>query len=145
MKSFFQEFKKFIARGNVIDLAVGVLIGGAFGKIVASLVNDIIMPVLGLLIGKANFSELQYVFPNSDVAIRYGAFMQTIIDFLIIALAIFFVIKAVNRFAAKKEEAKKVEEAKAAEEAKKIEEESAKPSKQEVLLEEIRDLLRVRR
>jgi large conductance mechanosensitive channel len=134
MKQFIEEFKKFIARGNVIDLAIGVLIGGSFGKIVSSLVNDIIMPTLGMLLGKVDFTQLQYVFPGSDVAIRYGAFIQTVVDFLIIALVVFIVIKAMNRFIKKKEEVKKEQKP-----------EPVLPSRQEVLLEEIRDLLRVRR
>lgn len=134
MKQFIEEFKKFIARGNVIDLAIGVLIGGSFGKIVSSLVNDIIMPSLGMLIGKVDFTQLQYVFPNSDVAIKYGTFIQTVVDFLIIALVVFIVIKAMNRFVKKKEEVKKEEKP-----------EPVLPARQEVLLEEIRDLLRVRR
>lgn len=134
MKQFIEEFKKFIARGNVIDLAIGVLIGGSFGKIVSSLVNDIIMPTLGMLLGKVDFTQLQYVFPGSDVAIRYGAFIQTVVDFLIIALVVFMVIKAMNRFIKRKEEVKKEQKP-----------EPVLPSRQEVLLEEIRDLLRVRR
>lgn len=143
MKQFIEEFKKFIARGNVIDLAVGVLIGGSFGKIVSSLVNDVIMPALGMLTGKVEFNKLEYVFPNSDVAIRYGAFIQSIVDFLIIGLVVFVVIRTLNRFIKKREENKEVVK-EAVKEAVK-EETIIPPTRQEVLLEEIRDLLRVRR
>jgi large conductance mechanosensitive channel len=126
-----QEFKKFAMRGNVIDLAVGVIIGGAFGKIVTSLVSDMIMPLLGLIIGKINFSNLKFVVrPAStgvdELAVRYGQFLQSILDFLIIAFSIFLFIKFVNRFKKKEEEQPKL------------------PSKEEVLLTEIRDILKER-
>jgi large conductance mechanosensitive channel len=88
------EFKEFIMRGNVLDLAVAVIIGGAFGKIVASLVNDILMPLIGLLLGGINFSE--QAFTVGEAVVRWGAFVQSIIDFLIIALVIFLIIKAAN-------------------------------------------------
>ncbi len=126
------EFKTFALKGNVIDLAVGVVIGGAFGKIVASLVNDLLMPVLGMILGDVNFTELKYIVEPAagdvpELAIRYGAFMQSLLDFVIIAFSIFFVIRIINRMMIKKA----VEEAA-----------PASPSNQEVLLTEIRDLLK---
>jgi large conductance mechanosensitive channel len=114
------EFKKFAMRGNVIDLAVGVIIGGAFGKIVSSLVADIIMPIITMLIGKVNVADLAYG------SIKYGVFIQSIIDFLIIAISIFMFIKFLSRFKKKEEEVKVVVEI----------------DKKEELLAEIRDLLR---
>lgn len=111
-----EEFKKFIMRGNVIDLAVGVIIGGAFGKIVTSLVNDIVMPVIGLLLGKVDFSNLFVAFgsgnfntieeaKNAGVAtLNYGLFINNVIDFLIIAFSIFIVIRQINRLNKKKKE-----------------------------------------
>ena len=97
------EFREFIARGNVVDLAVGVIIGGAFGKIVTSLVDGVVMPPIGLLLGKVDFSKLKYVLKAADpqnkvdeVAITYGAFLNTVIQFLIIAFVIFIVVKAIN-------------------------------------------------
>ena len=99
-----KEFKEFIARGNVIDLAVGVIIGGAFGMIVTSLVNDILMPVIGLILGRINFSGLKYVIKAADVAngvpeaaIMYGNFIQAVINFFIIAFVIFLFVKAINK------------------------------------------------
>ena len=124
-KGFLAEFKKFVARGNVIDLAVGVVIGGAFGNIVSSLVNDIIMPVIGVILGGINFRSLTINVKNATIC--YGSFIQNIIDFLIIAFCIFLVVKFVNKFMAKKEEAKP---------------EAPKKSDDTVLLEEIRDLLK---
>ncbi|MCB9466588.1 MAG: large-conductance mechanosensitive channel protein MscL [Candidatus Eisenbacteria bacterium] len=127
------EFKAFAMRGNVVDMAVGVVIGGAFGKIVSSLVKDVIMPPIGLMMGGVDFTNLQIVLKEavSDdipaVTLNYGVFIQTVIDFLIIAFAIFMVVKAMNS-AKKKEEA-----APAAPPA---------PSKEEVLLGEIRDILK---
>jgi large conductance mechanosensitive channel len=118
------EFKKFAMKGNVIDLAVGVVIGGAFGKIVSSLVADIIMPLVGLLLGGINFSSLS--FPVGDDVIKYGLFIQTVVDFFIIAFSIFMVIRVLNRFKKKEEEAEVVQEV----------------DKKEELLTEIRDLLR---
>ncbi|MEW6093035.1 MAG: large conductance mechanosensitive channel protein MscL [Chloroflexota bacterium] len=94
-----KEFKAFIMRGNVMDLAVGVIIGGAFGKIVASLVNDILMPLIGLLIGGIDFSSLSFTLGSATVA--YGLFINNIIDFLIIALVIFLMVKSINRLATK--------------------------------------------
>ena len=123
-------FKKFISRGNVVDMAVGVIIDGAFGKIVTSLVNDIITPLIGVIIGGLNFSNLSAQVGDSKIA--YGSFIQSIIDFLIIALCIFAVIRLFERF--KKRLAKK-EEAEAKEEA-------PVKSDEVVLLEQIRDLLK---
>ena len=110
-----KEFKEFAMRGNVLDMAVGIVIGGAFGKIVSSFVEDILMPPIGVLLGGVNFSDLKIVFKQAvmdgenvvtpEVALRYGNFIQVIFDFLIIAFAIFMLIKAVNKFNKKKEEA----------------------------------------
>jgi large conductance mechanosensitive channel len=91
-----REFKEFAMKGNVIDMAVGIVIGAAFGKIVTSLVNDIIMPPVGLLMGKADFSSL-HIALHDNVVIKYGAFINTVLDFLIVAFAIFLVIKQINR------------------------------------------------
>lgn len=129
------EFKAFAMKGNVIDMAVGIIIGGAFGKIVSSIVNDIIMPPIGLLVGGVNFTDLKFVLKaaiedSPAVTINYGSFLQVTFDFLIIAFAIFMVIKAMN--SAKKKEA----EAPAAPAP------APAPSKEEVLLTEIRDLLK---
>ncbi|KMN45378.1 large conductance mechanosensitive channel protein MscL [Bacillus sp. LK2] len=120
------EFKKFALKGNVMDLAVGVVIGGAFGKIVSSLVGDVIMPLIGLLLGGINFKGLSFTFGGAVV--KYGAFIQTVVDFLIIAFSIFLFIKLFNKLTLKKEEEK--------------EEEIPEPTKEEVLLGEIRDLLK---
>ncbi len=127
-----QEFKAFAMRGNVVDMAVGIIIGAAFGKIVSSLVNDVIMPPIGLLVGGIDFSNLSITikeaFENSPaVVIKYGVFINTVIDFVIVAWAIFMVIKAMNSL-------KKKEEAKPAA--------PPKPSDEVVLLGEIRDLLK---
>ena len=126
--SFISEFKDFAMKGNVVDMAVGIIIGAAFGKIVASFVNDILMPPIGMILGGVNFSDLAVVIQEAKggaeaIAIKYGAFIQTIIDFLIIAGAIFVAIKVMN----------KMQGAKA--------EETSGPS-QEELLAEIRDLLK---
>ena len=109
-----KEFKKFISKGNVVDLAVGVIIGGAFGKIVSSLVNDILMPIIGILIGGMDFSSLSIKVGSAKIT--YGMFIQNIIDFLIIAFCVFIFVKIVNKISnlAKKEE--KAEEEKAEEE-----------------------------
>ncbi len=123
-----KEFKKFISKGNVMDLAVGVIIGGAFGKIVSSLVNDIIMPLLGILLGGLDFTSLTIKINDSIIA--YGMFVQNIVDFLIIAMSIFLVIRFINNFK-KKEEVK--------EEVKEVVE--IKPTTEELLVE-IRDLLK---
>ena len=121
------EFKEFIMHGNVVDLAVGVIIGGAFGKIVTSLVDDILMPLIGILIGGIDFSNLSI--DIVDAKVMYGAFIQQIIDFLIIAFCIFMFVKVINRFTKKEEEAEEVAE-------------EAKKSEEVALLEEIRDLLK---
>ena len=124
--SFLKDFKNFAMRGNVVDLAVGVIIGGAFGKIVTSLVNDILMPIIGMAIGGLNFSDL--AINIQDAAIKYGAFIQNIIDFLIVAFCIFMIIKIINKFTAKFEKEKPATAPVKSEEVK--------------LLEEIRDLLK---
>lgn len=121
------EFKEFAMKGNVMDLAVAVIIGGAFGKIVSSLVGDVIMPLVGLVMGGRNFSGLSISI--GDAVIKYGAFLQNVVDFLIIAWVIFMMVKALNRIH-KKEEA---------------EAPSPAPSNEEVLLGEIRDLLKAGR
>ncbi|MGX4767690.1 large conductance mechanosensitive channel protein MscL [Bacillus mojavensis] len=121
-----KEFKTFAMRGNIVDLAIGVVIGGAFGKIVTSLVNDIIMPLVGLLLGGLDFSGLSFTF--GDAVVKYGSFIQTIVNFLIISFSIFIMIRTLNQLRRKKE---------AEEEA---EEEAAEA--QEELLKEIRDLLK---
>lgn len=128
--SMLSEFKAFAMRGNVIDLAVGVVIGAAFGKIVTSLVNDVIMPPIGNLIGGIDFSSYKYVLTaagpdgTGEVAIQYGAFLNTMIQFAIVAFAIFMVVKAINRVSKKADEA------------------PAPPPADVVLLTEIRDLLK---
>lgn len=126
------EFKEFAMKGNVVDMAVGIIIGAAFGKIVASFVADVLMPPIGLAMGGVDFSDLAYVLKAAvddapAVVISWGKFIQTVIDFLIVAMAVFVGIKAMNSMK------KKEEEAPAA---------PAEPPKQEVLLEEIRDLLK---
>jgi len=131
------EFKEFAARGNVVDLAVGVIIGAAFGKIVTSLVEQVIMPPIGLVLGRVDFSELKWVLaPENpateaveEVAIQYGAFINTVIQFLIVAFVVFLLVKAINRL--RRAEA----EAPAA---------PAAPTPSEVLLAEIRDELKAR-
>lgn len=127
-----EEFKKFIARGNVVDMAVGIIIGTAFTKIVNSLVTDIITPVISLLTGKVNLSLFQIQI-SDELALTYGNFIQSIIDFLIIAIVVFLMVKGINtvkeRFEKKEEEAAAVPE---------------KPSNEELLLTEIRDLLKDR-
>ena len=143
MKKFFEEFKAFAMRGNVIDLAVGVVIGGAFGKITTSIVNDIIMPCISMLTGGISFEEWKWVLkaavanaegvidPATEIAIRYGSTIAIIIDFIIIAFAVFCMVKAINSLHKKKEEP-------APEPAPEPEPE---PSAEEKLLTEIRDLL----
>jgi len=125
------EFKKFAIRGNVIDLAVGVIIGGAFGKIVSSLVNDIIMPLVGLLLGGIDFSDLSW--KVGKAVVKYGAFIQTVVDFLIIAFSIFLFVKLINKLY---ERVKKQEE---------VKETAPTLTKEEELLTEIRDLLKQQR
>lgn len=127
-----KEFRDFAVKGNVVDLAVAVVIGGAFGKIVTSLVNDMIMPLLGILIGGINFENLKWVITpaNGDiaeVAIRYGAFLQSMVDFLIISFSIFMFIKILTSFKKKTPAPEAV---------------PAAPAKEVLLLEEIRDLLK---
>lgn len=133
------EFKAFAMRGNVIDMAIGVIMGGAFGKIVSSVVSDIIMPPVGLLVGGVNFTDLKLVLKEATtnaagqavpaVTFNYGNFLQTTFDFLIIAIAIFLLVKGINRFHKKQEPAPVQEPA---------------PGKEEILLTEIRDLLKAR-
>ncbi len=130
-----QDFKKFISRGNVVDMAVGVIMGGAFGKIVTSLVNDIIMPLVGIIMGGVDFSTLTTApIPalngGEPVAIAYGLFIQQIVDFLIIAVSIFLMVKLIEKMKKKKDEAPAAPPAPPA------------PSKEELLLTEIRDLLK---
>ena len=118
-----QEFKQFIARGNVIDLAVGVIIGSAFGKIVSSIVDDILMPLIGVIIGGLDFSNL--TIKVEDATIKYGLFIQNVIDFLIVSICIFFIIKIINKLSRKQ-----------------TKEETIIKDEKIVLLEEIRDLLK---
>ena len=132
MGSFFKEFKEFAMRGNVMDMAIGIIIGAAFGKIVSSVVADVVMPPIGLLIGGVDFSNLAITLKDAAdgvpaVTLRYGMFIQTVFDFLIVAFAIFLVIKGMNKLQRKKEEVPPA---------------PPKPSNQEVLLGEIRDLLK---
>ena len=108
-----KEFKKFIARGNVLDLAVGVIVGSAFSSIVTSLVNNIFTPIIGLILGGVDFSNLSITF--RDTQIMYGAFIQSIIDFLIVAFCLFIVVKVVNRVTAKKEKQEEKKDTKSAE------------------------------
>jgi large conductance mechanosensitive channel len=130
-----QEFKEFAVKGNVVDLAVAVIVGGAFGKITTSLVNDVVMPPIGLLLGGVNFSELVITLKDATdeaaaVTINYGLFVQTVIDFTIIAFVIFMVIKGINASKRKKQEAPAAPAA------------PPEPSNEEKLLAEIRDLLK---
>ena len=130
--SMMTEFKDFAMRGNVVDMAVGIVIGGAFGKIVSSFVADVLMPPIGLLLGGVDFTDLAVTLSAASadaeaVLLKYGVFIQTVVDFLIIAFAIFIVVKAMNTVMKKEEEAPPA---------------PPKPSKEEVLLTEIRDALR---
>ena len=132
--SMMSEFKSFAMRGNVVDMAVGIVIGGAFGKIVSSFVADVLMPPIGLLLGNVDFSDLAITLKAAAegaeaVTMRYGVFIQTIVDFVIIAFAIFLVVRAMNSMKKKEEEAPPPPPG---------------PSKEEVLLTEIRDALRSR-
>ena len=131
-----KEFKEFIARGNVMDLAVGVIIGGAFGKIVTSIVDDLLMPVIGMIIGGIDFTGLSVKLGEAEI--KYGNFIQNVIDFLIVAFCIFIIVKLVNRATERVEKLAKKE----AEEAKEEAVEEVKKSDEVVLLEEIRDLLK---
>lgn len=141
MKKFFNEFKEFAMKGNVVDMAVGVIIGGAFGKIVSSLVNDVIMPIITMLTGAADFTDLSIVLKkpivdatgktvSEGILLKYGSFLQNVIDFLIIALVIFMMLKVINKLAQLRKKAE-IEEA--------VEEKG--PTTEE-LLSEIRDLLK---
>ena len=121
------EFKKFALKGNVVDLAVGVIIGAAFGKIVTSLVKDVIMPLIGLLLGGISFTNLEFTI--GDAVVAYGAFIQTIVDFIIVAFSIFLFVKLFNRLKRKDDE---------------VVPEPPKPTKEEELLSEIRDLLKAK-
>ncbi|PKM42998.1 MAG: large conductance mechanosensitive channel protein MscL [Gammaproteobacteria bacterium HGW-Gammaproteobacteria-1] len=130
-----QEFKAFAVRGNVVDMAVGIIIGAAFGKIVSSLVADVVMPPLGLLIGGVDFSDLVFSLPvikegAAAVTVNYGRFIQTVVDFTIVAFAVFLLVKGINRLRRHEEEAPPVPPV---------------PSAEEVLLTEIRDLLKAER
>ncbi|MGN0231662.1 MAG: large-conductance mechanosensitive channel protein MscL [Muribaculaceae bacterium] len=142
MKSkFLADFKAFAMRGNVIDMAVGVIIGGAFGKIVSSLVNDIIMPLIGIVVGGVNFTDLKWVITPASVdeagneiaesTLNYGTFIQTTIDFLIIAFSIFVMVRVINKITTRKKAEEEAAPAPAPE-----------PSNEEKLLAEIRDLLK---
>lgn len=124
MKAFIREFKTFLNRGNVLDLAVGVIIGGAFKSITDSLTNDILMPLLGLLVNRVSFSDLTLTLGSATIA--YGSFLEAVLNFIIMAFAVFCIVKAFNRLHRKKEEAAP----------------APKPSKEELLLAEIRDLLK---
>lgn len=133
--SILKEFQDFAMRGNVVDMAVGIIIGGAFGTIVKSLVSDVLMPPIGLVLGGIDFSKLAITLKDAvgetpAVAIKYGAFINSVISFVIVAFCVFLLVKAMNAARAQMEE----EEAK--------EETPAEPPRQEVLLEEIRDLLK---
>jgi large conductance mechanosensitive channel len=125
MANILSEFKKFIQRGNVIDLAVGIIIGAAFGKVVSTLVDAVLMPPIGALINGVNFSALEFNIYGS-ATIRYGVFLQALIDFLIVGFCVFLMVKLVNSLEGKKEEAPK------------------EPPPQEKLLAEIRDLLKAK-
>lgn len=139
-KGFFAEFKAFAMRGNVIDMAVGVVIGGAFGKITTSIVNDIIMPAISMLTGGINFNDWKWVLKEAvvengeeiaaAVSINFGTLISTILDFIIIAFAVFCMVKALNSLHRKKEEAPAEPSA------------PPEPTKEELLLTEIRDLLK---
>ena len=139
MGKFLNEFKEFAVKGNAVDMAVGVIIGGAFGKIVSSIVNDLIMPPIGWLIGGVNFSELKFTLPAKQIAegvqtqaatINYGNFIQTLLDFTIIAFCMFLMVKGINNLSKKK----KAEPEQPAP--------TPEPSNEEKLLSEIRDLLK---
>lgn len=144
-KSIFTEFKEFISRGNVVDMAVGVIIGGAFTKIVNSIVSDLIMPALGLLTGNIDFAELKIVLSEAvmdgetvvkeELAIRYGVFLDALLNFLLIAIAVFAMVKVINTIRTRAEKLKKKQEEEAPAPA-------PAPDPQIVLLTEIRDLLK---
>ena len=155
MKKITKEFKEFIARGNVLDMAVGVIIAGAFGKITTSLVNDIIMPAVSMLTGGINFSDWKIVLKEAvldaegavktaEVAIRYGNTIAIILDFIIVAFAVFCIVKAINTMHAKAEALRKKEEEEAAAEPP-APPAPPEPSAEEKLLTEIRDLLKAQK
>ncbi|MGB5855984.1 MAG: large-conductance mechanosensitive channel protein MscL [Oceanisphaera sp.] len=130
--SMMKEFKDFAVKGNVVDMAVGIIIGAAFGKIVTALVSGVIMPPIGLMLGGVDFSDLQFVLKDAvgeapAVVISYGSFIQTLVDFTIIALAIFMMVKGINSLKRKEEAAPEA---------------PPKPTTEEILLTEIRDLLK---
>lgn len=130
--SMMQEFKEFAVRGNVVDMAVGIIIGAAFGKIVTALVSGVIMPPIGVLLGGVDFSDLAFVLKEASaeapaVVISYGAFIQTVIDFTIVAFAIFLLVKGINSLRKQQEEAPKA---------------PPEPTAEELLLTEIRDLMK---
>ena len=135
--AFIKDFKEFAVKGNAIDMAVGVIIGGAFGNIVNSIVNDLIMPPIGWIIGGVNFTDLKIELPKVEAigvemqpaTINYGNFIQVLINFIIIALCIFFMVKGINKISSKKKEEP-------------LPQEPPKPSTEETLLTEIRDLLK---
>lgn len=134
-KKIIYEFKNFIAKGNVMDLTVGVIIGGAFGKIVSSLVNDMIMPIIGLILGGIDFSNLKFVIKEAtektpEASIKYGLFIQNVVDFLIIAFVIFVMVKGINTI-------RKIKDNENLEESS-----EPTPTKEEILLTEIRDILK---
>ena len=138
MGQFINEFKAFAVKGNAVDMAVGVIIGGAFGKIVSSIVNDLIMPPIGWLIGGVNFSDLKITLPAEKISdgiemqaatINYGSFIQNLIDFVIIAFCVFLLVKGINKLANKKQE-------------KPAPTPAPEPSAEEKLLAEIRDLMK---
>lgn len=139
---FFKEFKEFAMRGNVVDLAVGVIIGGAFGKITSSLVTDVLMPPIGAVLQGQKFSELAFTLVAAQgdkpaVTINYGLFIQSVIDFVIIAFAVFMLIKGINKLAS-------IRAKKEAEDAAAVPAPAQEPSNEEKLLSEIRDLLKQR-
>lgn len=147
----FKEFKEFISKGNVMDMAVGLVTGSAFTAIVTSLVNDVISPLIGVLVGGLDFADLKWVIKEAildaegavatpEVAVKYGAFIQAIINFLIVAFVIFLVVKAMNKMREAAEKLAKKNEEEAVEEA--APEEPAAPAEDIVLLTEIRDLLK---
>ena len=151
MKKFFEEFKAFAMRGNVIDLAVGMIIGSAFGKITSSLVNDVIMPAVSMLMGGVNFSDWKLVLKEAvlnpdgteavaEIAVKYGNLIAVIVDFIILAFAIFCMVKAINTMREKAEALRKKEEEVVEEEPEAPAE--PEPSAEEKLLMEIRDILK---
>ncbi|QEQ97770.1 large-conductance mechanosensitive channel protein MscL [Neptunomonas concharum] len=135
--SLMKEFKEFAVKGNVMDMAVGIIVGAAFGKIVSSFVGDVVMPPIGVMLGGVNFTDLAVILKEAvgeqaAVTLNYGKFLQTIIDFLIVAAAVFVAVKTINSLKKKEEEAPAEPEA------------EQEPSKEELLLTEIRDLLKSR-